>query len=207
MEHRAVLIRDESTDHGTRGVLTACALTLHVMEPPDRDNRRNRSCFPAGTYEVRPHRSPRFSASEEDDELPESRAPALGATGPPLTTPARARDAGGEHPRATAAAKDEADPLPALVARAEEELGPLVDGWSDEVLRELEDASSFEEAGGRLDTLLAWTEAPNEPTPDVAATAAALGPALVAAHLAGRYDVEEQVASATASFFHRQSSL
>ena len=60
MERRAVLIRDESTDHGTRGVLTAGALTLHVMEPPDRGNRPNRSSIPAGRYEVRPHRSPRF---------------------------------------------------------------------------------------------------------------------------------------------------
>ena len=60
MERRAVLIRDESTDHGTRGVLTAGALTLHVMEPPDRGNRRNRSSIPAGLYEVHPHRSPRF---------------------------------------------------------------------------------------------------------------------------------------------------
>ena len=33
---------------------------LHVMEPPWRDNRRNRSCIPAGAYEVIPHRSPRF---------------------------------------------------------------------------------------------------------------------------------------------------
>ena len=60
MERRAVLIRDESTDHGTRGVLTAGALGLHVMEPPDRGNRPNRSSIPAGLYEVHPHRSPRF---------------------------------------------------------------------------------------------------------------------------------------------------
>lgn len=60
MERRAILIRDESTDHGTRGVLTAGALTLHIMEPPDRDNRPNRSSIPGGIYEVRPHLSPRF---------------------------------------------------------------------------------------------------------------------------------------------------
>ncbi len=33
---------------------------LHMMEPPWRDNRRNRSCIPAGLYEVVPHLSPRF---------------------------------------------------------------------------------------------------------------------------------------------------
>ena len=60
MERRAVLIRDESTDRGTRGVLTAGALTLHLMEPPDRDTRPNRSSIPTGLYEVHPHRSPRF---------------------------------------------------------------------------------------------------------------------------------------------------
>ena len=60
MERCAVLIRDESTDHGTRGVLTAGALTLHLMEPPDRDTRPNRSSIPTGLYEVHPHRSPRF---------------------------------------------------------------------------------------------------------------------------------------------------
>ena len=30
-----------------------------VMEPPWRDNARNRSCIPAGLYEVVPHVSPR----------------------------------------------------------------------------------------------------------------------------------------------------
>ena len=57
---RALLLRDESTDHGTRGVLRADGLALHTMEPPDRGNARNRGCILAGTYEVRPHRSPRF---------------------------------------------------------------------------------------------------------------------------------------------------
>lgn len=33
---------------------------LHVIEPPWRDNRRNRSCIPGGTYDVLPHLSPRF---------------------------------------------------------------------------------------------------------------------------------------------------
>ena len=60
--NRARLIRDANGDHGTLGVLRASGLPgpVHVMEPPWRDNRRNRSCIPAGSYEVLPHISPRF---------------------------------------------------------------------------------------------------------------------------------------------------
>jgi len=58
---RAVLRRDRSDDHGTRGVLVADGLEpLHVMEPPWRDNRRCISCIPPGVYRVVPYRSPRF---------------------------------------------------------------------------------------------------------------------------------------------------
>lgn len=60
MERLATLIRDDSTDHGTRGVLVAGDLTLAIMEPPARGNRPNRSCIPLGSYRVVPHRSPRF---------------------------------------------------------------------------------------------------------------------------------------------------
>lgn len=59
---RAALHRDESTDHGTRGVLAAGGRRWQVIEPPWRNNRPNRSCIPAGLYEVRPHQSPRFGA-------------------------------------------------------------------------------------------------------------------------------------------------
>ena len=70
MERRAVLIRDESTDHGTLGVLVAGDLTLQVMEPPDRDNRPNRSSIPTGLYEVQPHVSPRFGRVLSVTEVP-----------------------------------------------------------------------------------------------------------------------------------------
>lgn len=57
----AHLQRIASTDHGTLGVLATRDLPdIHVIEPPWRDNRRNRSCVPPGTYRVVPHRSPRF---------------------------------------------------------------------------------------------------------------------------------------------------
>ena len=58
---RALIRREEGSDHGTLGVLAARGLDpLNVMEPPWRDNRRYRSCIPPGDYEVAPHLSPRF---------------------------------------------------------------------------------------------------------------------------------------------------
>ena len=57
----ALLRRDREDDHGTIGVLSAPGLgPLQIMEPPWRDNRRNRSCIPPGSYVVLPHLSPRF---------------------------------------------------------------------------------------------------------------------------------------------------
>lgn len=60
--NRARLQRERSDDQGTLGVLTARGLPgpIHIMEPPWRDNRRNRSCIPLGIYDVVPHVSPRF---------------------------------------------------------------------------------------------------------------------------------------------------
>ena len=56
----AVLRRDRSGDQGTLGILVARDLPpTQIMEPPWRDNRRNRSCIPAGVYDVVPHVSPR----------------------------------------------------------------------------------------------------------------------------------------------------
>lgn len=56
-----MLRRNRSGDQGTLGVLAARDLApVHIMEPPWRDNARNRSCIPAGVYEVVPHLSPRF---------------------------------------------------------------------------------------------------------------------------------------------------
>lgn len=58
---RALLRRDRTGDQGTVGVLVADGLApIQVMEPPWRDNARNRSCIPTGAYEVLPHVSPRF---------------------------------------------------------------------------------------------------------------------------------------------------
>ena len=57
---RAILERQHESDQGTLGLLSGPGLSpLFIMEPPWRGNRRNRSCIPAGLYEVVPHLSPR----------------------------------------------------------------------------------------------------------------------------------------------------
>ena len=57
---RAILQRQHESDQGTLGLLSGAGLApVFVMEPPWRDNARNRSCIPAGLYEVVPHLSPR----------------------------------------------------------------------------------------------------------------------------------------------------
>ena len=70
---RALLRRDTESDHGTLGVLSARGLPgpLHVIEPPWRDNRRNRSRIPSGIYEVLPHLSPRFRSCLLVADVPE----------------------------------------------------------------------------------------------------------------------------------------
>ena len=67
------LLREPSSEHGTLGRLV-CAdggPMMHVMEPPWHDNRPNRSCIPAGLYEVLPHRSPRYGACYLVSDVPE----------------------------------------------------------------------------------------------------------------------------------------
>ncbi len=54
------LRRQPSTDQGTFGVLTFGARTVHTIELPWRDNRRQRSCIPPGAYRCALVQSPRF---------------------------------------------------------------------------------------------------------------------------------------------------
>ena len=57
---RAILERQHESDQGTLGLLSGPGLApVFIMEPPWRGNARNRSCIPAGLYEVVPHLSPR----------------------------------------------------------------------------------------------------------------------------------------------------
>jgi len=68
----AVLRRDRSSDQGTLGVLVARDLPpIHIMEPPWRNNRRNRSCIPPDVYDVLPHLSPRFQRCLLVTDVPE----------------------------------------------------------------------------------------------------------------------------------------
>lgn len=48
------LVRHESTDEGTFGVLAFGASTCGSLELPWRDNRRRVSCIPAGRYRCMP---------------------------------------------------------------------------------------------------------------------------------------------------------
>lgn len=48
------LIRYYKGEDCTMGVLLVDGLMLHTMENPWKDNERNVSCIPCGTYEVRP---------------------------------------------------------------------------------------------------------------------------------------------------------
>ena len=100
-----------------------------------------------------------------------------------------------------ASPKEDEDPVPALTERARETLGPLVDAWSDRIRTEIDSSGSLDAFRDRLDALNAWLDSPREPVPDVENVVDAFGPALVTAHLAGRFDVEEtpvELASAAA---------
>lgn len=48
----AILVRDETSADCVRGTLTIAGNSFHTLEPPWRDNQRDRSCIPAGTYEA-----------------------------------------------------------------------------------------------------------------------------------------------------------
>ena len=69
------------------------------------------------------------------------------------------------------------------------------------VRADVEVADTLEAFRDRLVELNAWTSSTDAPMPDIADAVEALAPALAAAHLAGRYDVEEspvELASAAA---------
>lgn len=56
-----LLLRQPSTDHGTFGsVYVDGKKEFHSIELPDRNNARNFSCIPTGSYRCTWHKSPRF---------------------------------------------------------------------------------------------------------------------------------------------------
>lgn len=60
MRNIVTLTRTDHTDEGTFGVLRFGPSVLYSLELPWRDNRRQRSCIPVGSYECALVNSPRF---------------------------------------------------------------------------------------------------------------------------------------------------
>ena len=107
-----------------------------------------------------------------------------GAPDPPEPPPARARAAGGESLSATFAAGDAAGPVPALVAQARGVLGPRVDAWTDRL------RATVVQTADSLAAVAQGMEAQAVDALDVSGVVERLAQALLAAHLAGRYDIE-----------------
>lgn len=59
----AQLIRTETSDQGTFGLLSVGGFVCHTAEPPWRENLPGVSCIPPGLYEVEPWNSRRFPAT------------------------------------------------------------------------------------------------------------------------------------------------
>ena len=57
---RVILDRSVTGDHGTFGKLKTDGFACYTCEPPDKGNRSNVSCIPAGEYLCKWHKSPRF---------------------------------------------------------------------------------------------------------------------------------------------------
>lgn len=68
--NRATLRRGPSTDQGTFGVLTFGGNVCRTLELPWRENRRQVSCIPAGTYQCTIVQSPKFGRVYEVKGVP-----------------------------------------------------------------------------------------------------------------------------------------
>lgn len=66
----AVLMRIESTDEGTFGLLAFGPHRLRSLELPWRGNRRQRSCIPQGRYRCRMVTSPKFGRVYQVQDVP-----------------------------------------------------------------------------------------------------------------------------------------
>jgi hypothetical protein len=72
MVKNAELMRLEEGPEGTFGVLRLNGRVYCVtLEPPDRENQRNVSCIPPGTYTCRSVDSPRFGRTYEITGVPD----------------------------------------------------------------------------------------------------------------------------------------
>ena len=59
---KVYLIRTQTSDQGTEGVLVTYDFTCKTLELPWRDNQRSISCIPAGTYTVVIRQSPKYGS-------------------------------------------------------------------------------------------------------------------------------------------------
>lgn len=64
-----LLIRTDTSDEGTRGVLIVAGFFCFTLELPWRDNQHNISCIPVGSYTVIPAKSRRLIAGTRDHLL------------------------------------------------------------------------------------------------------------------------------------------
>lgn len=71
---KARLLRTETSDHGTFGVLSIDDWWCYTLEPPWRDNKPQISCIPKGEYQVQPWNSPRFPQTYNVMRVPDRTA-------------------------------------------------------------------------------------------------------------------------------------
>ena len=57
---RGTHIRTRKSDHGMEGIIFFPGFWCYVLEPPDRDNKPNLSCIPAGEYDVKVRYSAKY---------------------------------------------------------------------------------------------------------------------------------------------------
>ena len=67
---QVTLLRTSTSDHGTEGLLYARGVRFYTMEPPDRNNQRNISSIPAGSYEVHKRWSRKYKIHYWITEIP-----------------------------------------------------------------------------------------------------------------------------------------
>lgn len=71
MQPDILIVREESTDNGTFGILTLKnGFDCHTLELPWRENKRRLSCIPPGKYEAILHRSPKFGNTVWVQDVP-----------------------------------------------------------------------------------------------------------------------------------------
>lgn len=66
---RAILLRQNSTNEGTLGLLRSEGFSIYTIELPWRDNVKTKSCIPTGLYQCNWIRSPKFGLVYRVDKV------------------------------------------------------------------------------------------------------------------------------------------